>query len=138
MCVARSDRMDVVSHLMWVERDHGWRAGPYELELAAPQLWVCTRSKRNGEVVVEMTSGSLSALKRRVEKLAHRRRNTKRSLFHLTAFAVALALALVAAIAGSSVTPLLVALFSSLGLFSLLKAVDYVIGRSWESVHLYQ
>lgn len=126
--------MNVVSRLTWVERDHGWRAGPYELELVAPQLWVCTRSKRNGEIVVEITSGSLSTLKRRVEKLAHRRRNAKRALFYLAAFALALALAVVAAIAGSPVTPLLVAVFSSLGLFSILKAVDCMISRSWESV----
>ena len=125
-----------MSRLTWVERDHGWRAGPYELELAAPQLWVCTRAKRNGEVVVEMTSGSLSALKRRAEKLAHRRRNTRKALFYLTSFAVALALAGVAAIAGSPVTPLLVGVFSGLGLFSILKAIDHLTGRSWESVRL--
>lgn len=125
-----------MSRLTWVERDHGWRAGPYELELAAPQLWVCTRMKRNGEVVIEMTSGSLSALKRRVEKLAHRRRNAKRAMLYLTAFALSLAFAATAAMAGSAVTPLLVGVFSSLGLFSILKAVDHVTGRSWESVRL--
>jgi len=126
--------MVVVSRLTWVERDHGWRAGPYELELAAPLLWVCTRTKRNGEVVIEMTSGSLSALKRRVEKLAHRRWNARRAVFHLTSFVLALALAGIVAIAGSPVTPLLVGVFSGLGLFSILRVFDHVTGRSWESV----
>ena len=125
-----------MSRLTWVERDHGWRAGPYEIELAAPQLWVCTRTKRNGDVVVELTSGSLSALKRRVEKLAHRRRSATRALSYLTSFALTLALAALAVIAGSPLTPLLVCVFSSLGLFSILKAVDHVTGRSWESVRL--
>ena len=126
--------MVVVSRLTWVERDHGWRAGPYELELAAPLLWVCTRTKRNGEVVIEMTSGSLSALKRRVEKLAHRRWNARRALYYLTSFVLALALAGIVAIAGSPVTPLLVGVFSGLGLFSILRVFDHVTGRSWESV----
>lgn len=136
MCVVVSDRVDVVSRLTWVERDHGWRAGPYELELAAPQLWVCTRTKRNGEVVIEMTSGSLSVLKRRIEKLAVRRRNAKRALFYLTGFALALALAGLAALAASPVAPLLIGVFSGIGLFSILKAIDHLFGRSWESLRL--
>jgi hypothetical protein len=130
--------IDAVSRLTWIEETHGWRAGPYEIEFAAPQLWVCTRSRRGGDVIVEMTSGSLAALKARVERVEFRRRRAQRALRYMAAFVLAIVVISVAAVIASPLTPLLVVVFSSVGLFSILKAVDCVISRSWESVHLYQ
>ncbi len=125
-----------MSRLRWVERDHGWRAGPYEIELAAPQLWVCTRRLGNGEVTVEMTSGSLSALKGRVERMEFRRQCGRRSLLYLAGFLLSMLLIAVAVVTSGPLTPLFVVLFTSVGIFSALRAADYVISRSWESLRL--
>lgn len=126
-----------MSVLTWVERDHGWRAGPYEIELAAPQLWVCTRRLRNGRVKVEMTSGSLSALQASVGERHRRRTQTRRSYTYLALFVVSLLITGVAAASGWAVAPLLVLVFSAVGLFAALKTVDCVVSRSWESLPLH-
>lgn len=123
-----------MSRLTWVERDHGWRAGPYEIELAAPQLWVCTRRRRDGSLTVELTSGSLNALKARIERMEHRRSCTRRSLLYLAAFLSSMLVISIAVVAAGPLTPLLVIGFTSIGLYSALKAVDCVIRRSWESL----
>lgn len=128
-----------MSRLTWIERDHGWRAGPYEIELAAPQLWVCTRRLHNGRAKVEMTSGSLSALKTGVEKRDHRRRNLHRALLYLAGFILAMAFMFTAAVSGWASAPLLVVVFSSIGLFAVLRSLDLVTRRPWESIrHHYQ
>lgn len=123
-----------MSRLRWIERGHGWRAGPYEIELAAPQLWVCTRRRRDGSVEVMLTSGSLSALKKSVEKRDSRRRNLRRALGYLAVFLVGMALA-----AGAAITqwPLFVLVFSSVAVFAGLKTVDCLVQRSWESLRLH-
>lgn len=128
--------MVVVSHLTWIERDHGWRAGPYEIELVAPQLWVCTRRKRTGRVTVESTSGSLSALKTRIEKLDSRRNSLRSALIYLAAFLISMVAVALAIEASGSLAPMLVVGFSILGVWAALKAVDSVIRRSWESLNL--
>lgn len=128
--------IDSVSRLTWVERDHGWRAGPYEIELVAPQLWVCTRRRGRGEATVEMTSGSLSALKTRIERLETRRRCARRALYYLAGFVMSLMTIAAAAVVSSPFTPIVVVLATSLGIFSALKALDCVIQRSWESLRL--
>ena len=97
-----------VSRLTWIERDHGWRAGPYEIELAAPQLWVCTRRGRNGRVTVESTAGSLSALKTRIERLEKRRNGFRNSLMYLAAFVSSMAVVVLAVEAEVSEAPMLV------------------------------
>jgi hypothetical protein len=132
----RSGMMADVSRLTWIERGHGWRAGPYEIELAAPQLWVCTRRRRNGQVTVESTSGSLSALKTRIERLEKRRNGLRTSFAYFAAFLLSMAIVVLAVEAEVSVAPLLVVGFSIVGLWSALKAVDCVIRRSWESINL--
>lgn len=132
----QSDRIHPVSRLTWVERDHGWRAGPYEIELAARQLWVCTRRLGSGAVTVEMTSGSLSALKARVERMEFRRRCGRGSLLYLGGFLLSILLSAVALASSGPLTTLFVILFTSVGIFSVLKAVDCVISRSWESLRL--
>jgi hypothetical protein len=125
-----------VSHLTWIERDYGWHAGPYEIELAAPQLWVCTRRHRTGAVTVESTSGSLSALKTRIERLDKHRTSRRSALIYIAAFLLSMAVVVLAAEAEASVAPMLVVGFSILGLWAALKGVDCVIRRSWESLNL--
>lgn len=126
-----------MSRLTWTENDHGWRAEPYEIELAAPQLWVCTRRLRSGKVKVEMTSGSLSALKTSIDKCHRRRRSRRRSLICLSVFLLSIAVIGLASIIARDWTPLVVLVFSSVGLYAALKSVDYVVRRSWESVRLH-
>jgi hypothetical protein len=128
--------MVAVSRLTWIERDHGWRAGRYEIELAAPQLWVCTRRKRTGRVTVESTSGSLSALKTRIERLDKRRNSLRSALIYLAAFLISMVAVALAVEASGSVAPMLVTGFSMLSVWAALKALDCVIRRSWESLNL--
>lgn len=125
-----------VSRLIWIERDHRWRAGPYEIELAAPQLWVCTRRGRRERVTIEGTSGSLSALQARIERLDNRRNRFRNSLIYLAGFLSSVAVVVLAVDAEMAVAPMLVVSFSILGVWAALKAVDCVIRRSWESVNL--
>jgi hypothetical protein len=125
-----------VSRLTWIERDHRWRAGPYEIELAAPQLWVCTRRGRSGLVTVEATSGSLAALKARIEKLEHRRSKLRRSVVYLAVFLLSMGVVVAAAAANVSIAPILVMVFSTVALWAIVKSFDCVIRRSWESLNL--
>lgn len=85
---------------------------------------------------MEATSGSVSALKTRIERNEWRRTDLRRSLGYLAVFVLTIAVLMVAAILGSTWTPALVVLCSCLGLFSALKAVDCVVSRSWESLRL--
>lgn len=124
-----------MSRLTWVELDNGWRAGRYEIELAAPQLWVCTRRLRNGVVKVESTSGSLSALQASAGERHRRRIQTRRSFAYLALFVASLFIAGVATTLVGA--PLLVLVSSSVGLFAALKTVDCVVSRSWESLRVH-
>jgi hypothetical protein len=125
-----------VSRLTWTERNHGWRAGPYEIELAAPHLWVCTRRARGERVVVEATSGSLSALKTRIDGLEFRRSSVRRSVGYLAAFLLSMTIVGFAAAASLPVGPMLVFLFSTVGLWAAIKSLDCVVRRSWEALNL--
>lgn len=129
--------MGGVNRLEWKELDHGWRAGPYEIELAAPQLWVCTRRLRTGEVRIERTSGSLRALKAGIESHDFRRERQRRSLAFLGVLLGAIALAAVAMAGSWPLAPLLLVVFSAIGLFAALKAVDCLVDRAWESLRLH-
>lgn len=123
-----------VSRLTWVERDHGWRAGLYEIELVAPHLWVCSRRRRDGTVLVEFTGGSLSAMKDRVEAMSRRRAATRRMISYLGVFVGCVAGAAFFAESGSSVGAFLVVGLSVIAIFSAIRAVDCVVVRSWESL----
>ena len=127
--------MDDVSRLTWIERDHGWRAGPYEIELAAPLLWVCTRRSRHGRITVESTSGSLTTLKTRIEGVESRRASVRRALAYLMAFVLSMFAVAVVVAAKVSLAPMLVVGFSVLGIWAALRGLDCVIRRSWESLN---
>lgn len=129
--------MGAVSRLTWKERDHGWRAGPYEIELAAPRLWVCTRRLRNGAVRIERTSGSLRALKASIEAHDFRRERERRSLLCLSVLLASMALVAIAMAGSWPLAPLFVIVFSAVGLFAALKGIDCLVQRSWESLRLH-
>jgi len=123
-----------VSRLTWSERGDGWRAGPYEIELAAPHLWVCTRRRRKGAAVIELTGGSLSSVKERVERLDRRRHDRHRLSIYLLLFTVSLTLVAIASGWASPPGPIVVIALSILAVCAALKAIDCVIRRSWESL----
>lgn len=62
---------------------------------------------------------------------------TRRSLVYLALFVASLLIAGVAGVSGWAVAPLLVLIFSGIGLFAALKTVDCVVSRSWESLRLH-
>lgn len=126
-----------MSRLNWTKRSHGWRAGPYQIELAAPGLWVCSRESRDHDVpTIVMTSGSLRALKTRVERAEVRRQLAFRSWRYLAALILSMSVVAIASLSSSPLAPALVFVFSTLGVFFALRALDGVIKRAWESLHL--
>jgi len=126
-----------MSRLNWMKRRNGWYAGEYQIELAAPGLWVCSR-RRGGEDVptILMTSGSLRALKARVERAEIRRQYAVRSWRYVAALVLSSGIVAVASTSSHDVAPILVFVFSVIGLFCALRALDGVIKRSWESLNL--
>ena len=85
---------------------------------------------------VESTSGSLSALKTRIEKADSQRSSRRSALTYMAVFLISMIAVALAVEASASVAPMLVVGFSILGIWAALKAVDCVIRRSWESLKL--
>lgn len=123
-----------MSRLTWSERGNGWSAGAYEIELAAPHLWVCTRRRRGGAAVIEMTGGSLTSMKEQVERLDRRRHDLHRLSIHLSLFIIILVSLALAADSSSPLGPVLVIGLSILAVTAAVKAIDCVLRRSWESI----
>lgn len=84
-----------------------------------------------------MTSGSLSALQASVGERHRRREQTRRSFAYLALFVASLLIAGIATVSGWALAPLLVLVFSGIGLFSALKTLDCVVSRSWECLRLH-
>jgi hypothetical protein len=122
--------------LEWSQRQHGWHAGRYEIELAAPGLWVCTRYRVTGadRPKIEMTAGSLSALKTNVERIETRRRTTRRAILHLSVFLISLIVIATASGSDHGFATAIVFSFAGVSVFSALRALDAVVGRAWESL----
>lgn len=127
-----------MSWLNWTKRRHGWHAGPYQIELAAPGLWVCSRkgSDHGGLPTIVMTSGSLRALKARVERTEVNRRLTRRSWQYVVALVLSLTVVAFASFSSGYMAPALVFVFSVLAAFFALRAIDGVVKRSWEALNL--
>lgn len=127
-----------MSRLTWTQRNHGWHAGRYQIELAAPGLWVCSRkgTRPADTPTIEMTSGSLSALKERIERLETRRRLAVSSLRYATASLVTVLVVALASIWAHDAAPAVVVVSSLAGVYFALKAIDGVINRAWESLSL--
>lgn len=126
-----------MSRLDWIRNEDGWRAGPYEIELAAPGLWVCSSRRGPERFRIESTSGSLSALKTRVEKLHQRRKATRRAYINLIAAILSmLIVALGANWSHGGAAAIVVFLFGVAALVFTMRAIDAVVLRSWESLRL--
>lgn len=147
MCPSRADLLQNsasscisggVTRLDWIQNESGWRAGRYQIELAAPGLWVCSRrhAYHPGHSTIEMTSGSLSALKVRVEKVEERRRNNRRFVFYLLATLLAMLGVGLAANWGADAASLVVLAFSLAGIVCFIRAIDAIVKRSWQALNL--
>lgn len=123
-----------MSRLRWFRFDHGWRAGPYDIELAAPRLWVCTRRSDGVEIVA--TSGSLRALKRTVTRIEERRQNRRQSMGYLVAFVVFVMAVIMVALLDTPHARLLLLPLGGLALFTAWRAIDFLTDRPWESIRL--
>jgi hypothetical protein len=127
-----------MSRWNWTKWSHGWHAGSYQIELAAPGLWVCSRKGRDPDELptIVMTSGSLRALKARVERAEVKRRLARRSWRYLAALVLSVTVVAFASFSSNAVAPALTLAFSVLSVFFALRAIDAVIKRSWESLSL--
>lgn len=83
-----------------------------------------------------MTSGSLSALKAKVETMESRRRSIRSSVVHALTFLLSMTAAAVVASLDVAIAPTLVVGLSIVGVRSGLKGLDCVVSRSWESLNL--
>ena len=127
-----------MTRLDWIRSEGGWRAGRYHIELAAPGLWVCTRGhpSRPDRSTIEMTSGSLSALKARVERLEGRRRHNRRFAIYILAAVLAMLGVGVGASWNADAASVVVLVFSLAGIVCFIRAIDAIVQRSWESLSL--
>jgi hypothetical protein len=127
-----------MTRLDWIPHQDGWRAGRYQIELAAPGLWVCSRRQvsRPDRPTIEMTSGSLSALKARVDKLESRRRNNRRFALYLLATVLAAVGVALGANWSAGAGSLVVLGFSLAGIVCFIRAIDAIVKRSWEALNL--
>jgi hypothetical protein len=127
-----------MTRLDWIRTEDGWRAGRYQIELAAPGLWVCSRRhpSRPDRSTIEMTSGSLSTLKARVEKLEGRRRHNRRFALYLLASLFAMLGVGLGASWNADAASLVVLVFSLAGVVCFIRAIDAIVQRSWEALSL--
>jgi hypothetical protein len=129
-----------MSHLAWTETLDGWIGGRYQIELAAPRLWVLSwcKSEPIGDALIPATvmktGGSLRELKRLAEQLEGKRRSRKRLTIHLSALVVLLATTIVGgALAMVFAIPTLAATFV-VGLRTAVVWIDHVTGSAWSVV----
>jgi hypothetical protein len=123
-----------MGRLAWTETLEGWTSGRYRIELAAPALWVLTRTDdRRGTRIIE-TSGSLQALKNRASGIERRRERARSSLMHLLGVSVSVALALVVARLAPGLTVPAVVVVFVLSLRALVTWVDGVTGSAWDRI----
>lgn len=127
-----------MSRLTWTERSQSWHADPYQIELAAPGLWVASRKARRptGTPSIETTSGSLSALKDRVDRIHAKRQNRRRTRRYATAFLVSTGIVVWASFWAHDAAPAVIVAFSLLGVIFAMRAIGGVINHSWESLRV--
>jgi hypothetical protein len=122
-----------MTRLDWTETLEGWTSGGYQIELAAPNLWVLSRIEGTRFVVLE-TSGSLASLKRiavAIEMAKLRRTSVARH-------SIVLAVAAIAAYFAPQLSVMLmvptVALVFLVGLRLLTVWVDAATGSPWDRI----
>lgn len=126
-----------MSRLVWTETLDGWQCGRYQIELAAPLLWVLSRRHRreecNGLATWEMvhTAGSLRELKRLAGEMERRRERRRNLLTHVALMVLLVGLAVMAAVLDwVLVVPAVLSLFV-IALRLLVIWIDGAIGNPW-------
>ncbi|GEM_PF-2001943 len=130
-----------MGRLAWIETLDGWIAGRYQIELAAPQLWVLSRRPNQAPATglvsseVVRTGGSLQEMKRIADQMERQRRARRRLRVHLAATLFLTAVAVV----GSSLGSIGVFVFGLVGLFitalrTLVIWIDHSTGSPWSLV----
>jgi hypothetical protein len=127
--------------LTWTETLDGWISGRYQIELAAPRLWVLSRRPKTTDDTTRPlpaklvgTAGSLRELKHQAGVIERRRLGRKRLLTKLLAAIVLTTAAFFGSAFGWDLTiPALIAVFG-IALRSLVMWVDHVTGSAWSVV----
>lgn len=129
-----------MSRLTWTETLDGWISGRYQIELAAPHLWVLSRRRKRNDgsgpvpARVIRTAGSLRELKRITGDLERRRLRRRRLVIHLILTLAVTSAAVVGAVMGWDLTiPALVAVFAFL-LRTLVVWVENATGSAWSVI----
>ncbi len=124
----------------WTETLDGWMFGRYQIELAAPSLWVLSRrSRRHGDIgpsesTIVRTGGSLQQLKGVAEELHLRTMTKTRVLWYTVSTFVFVGIAAMGMAAGWPIAVLALALSFASALRALVIWVDYATGRAWAMV----
>jgi len=129
-----------MSRLAWTETLDGWMSGRYQIELAAPGLWVLSRRPKSTNdsglfpALVVRTAGSLRELKHLADELERRRLRGRRLLGHLVATILVITAAAIGSSLGWDLTiPALVAVFA-IALRTFVIWVDQATGSAWSVV----
>lgn len=126
-----------MARLSWIQTREGWRSGRYQIELAAPHLWVLSRVPRRGSlspiepVTVLRTGGSLRELKHAADALEARRVKARRLLIHLASVAVLAGIAVAVPDIDSPWFILSVAALFTVTLRTVVVWIDMVTGSAW-------
>jgi hypothetical protein len=130
-----------MSRIVWNETLDGWFGGPYQIELAAPRLWVLSRRPSQpslrGPILSEVvrTSGSLQALKQAADELERCQRARRRLLTHITFTGAVLAAMAIALLAGAqTVAVVLLTAAFVVGLRTLVLWIEEATGSAWAVV----
>ncbi|MGH8873353.1 MAG: hypothetical protein ACRDWS_15435 [Acidimicrobiia bacterium] len=126
-----------MSRLVWTETLDGWQCGRYQIELAAPFLWVLSRrqkrEERQGLATWEVvhTAGSLRELKRLAGDMERRRERRRNLLIHVALMIFLVGLAVMAAVLNwGLIVPAVLSLFV-IALRLLVIWIDGTIGNPW-------
>ena len=126
-----------MGRLVWTEELDGWHSGRYQIELAAPHLWVLTRLGKPAESAempgcqVLKSAGSLRELKRAAAELEWARERRRRLLIHLGIMTILAVFAVLAALLEWGLAiPAVVAVFA-LALRILVLWVEGTTGSPW-------
>jgi len=126
-----------MGRLVWTEELDGWHSGRYQIELAAPHLWVLTRLGEPADgpemtgCQVLKSAGSLRELKRAAAELERARARRRRLLIHVGIMSILAVLAVVAALLEWGLAiPAVVAVFA-LALRILVLWAEGATGGAW-------
>ena len=125
-----------MSRLVWTEELDGWHSGRYQIELAAPHLWVLTRFARrmSPEITrcrVIRSAGSLRELKRAAAEMEQARERRHVLLIHIGILLLLAGLAVIAASFDSGLAIPAVVAVIALALRTLVIWVEGATSSAW-------